>query len=63
MINDISRDLGTTVRRADHDHDLPAGHGRADDPRRQADRTLPRKRCFTVGLIVYGCGAVLSAVR
>ena len=29
---------------------------------RQADRPLGRKRCFTLGLSIYGVGAVLSAV-
>ena len=47
--------------RPGRDHALPAGHGRADDPRRQADRPYGRKRCFTVGLVVYGVGALISA--
>ena len=41
MINDMSQDLDTTVQgiQVAITH-LPAGHGRADDPRRQADRPV-----------------------
>ena len=48
--------------RADRDHALPAGHGGADDPRRQADRPLRPQAVLHVGLVVYGVGALLSAV-
>src|SRR6266513_3754337 len=63
MINDISRDLHTTVQGVQVCITLfllvmaalmiPCG--------KLTDR-LGRKRCFTLGLTVYGVGAVLSAV-
>ena len=63
MINDISRDLHTTVQGVQVCITLfllvmaalmiPCG--------KLTDR-LGRKRCFTLGLSVYGAGAVLSAV-
>ncbi|MGW0229439.1 MFS transporter [Actinopolymorpha singaporensis] len=63
MINDISRDLDTTVRGVQVAITLfllvmaalmiPGG--------KLTDR-YGRKRCFTVGLSVYGVGALLSAV-
>jgi MFS family permease len=63
MINDISRDLNTTVQGVQVCITLfllvmaalmiPCG--------KLTDR-LGRKRCFTMGLSVYGVGAVLSAV-
>jgi MFS family permease len=63
MINDISHDLHTTVQGVQVCITLfllvmaalmiPCG--------KLTDR-LGRKRCFTIGLIVYGIGAVLSAV-
>ncbi len=63
MINDISRDLDTTVRGVQVAITIfllvmaalmiPGG--------KLTDR-YGRKRCFTVGLFVYGIGAVLSAV-
>src|SRR6266536_5872616 len=63
MINDISRDLDTTVQGVQVCITLfllvmaalmiPGG--------KLTDR-YGRKRCFTVGLFVYGIGAVLSAV-
>src|SRR6266513_502679 len=63
MINDISRDLHTTVQGVQVCITLfllvmaalmiPCG--------KLTDR-LGRKRCFTLGLSVYGVGAVLSAV-
>jgi MFS family permease len=63
MINDISRDLHTTVQGVQVCITLfllvmaalmiPCG--------KLTDR-LGRKRCFTIGLAVYGVGAVLSAV-
>ena len=41
MINDISEDLDTTVQGVQiGDHAVPARHGRADDPRREADRPV-----------------------
>ena len=63
MINDISHDLGTTVQGVQVCITLfllvmaalmiPCG--------KLTDK-VGRKRCFTVGLAVYGVGAVLSAV-
>src|ERR1700751_2172886 len=63
MINDISHDLQTTVQGVQGCITLfllvmaarmsPAG--------KLTDR-WGRKRCFTTGLVVYGIGAVLSAV-
>jgi len=63
MINDISRDLGTTVQGVQVSITLflltmaalmiPAG--------KLTDK-IGRKRCFTLGLIVYGVGALVSAV-
>jgi MFS family permease len=63
MINDISRDLDTTVQGVQVCITLfllvmaalmiPCG--------KLTDR-LGRKRCFTMGLAIYGVGAVLSAV-
>src|SRR6201987_5051747 len=63
MINDISQDLHTTVQGVQVCITLfllvmaalmiPCG--------KLTDR-LGRKRCFTIGLIIYGIGAVLSAV-
>jgi MFS family permease len=63
MINDISRDLGTTVHGVQITITIfllvmaalmiPGG--------KLTDR-YGRKRCFTVGLTVYGTGAVLSAL-
>jgi MFS family permease len=63
MINDISHDLHTTVQGVQVCITLfllvmaalmiPCG--------KLTDR-LGRKRCFTIGLIIYGIGAVLSAV-
>src|SRR2546421_8390988 len=63
MINDISHDLDTTVQGVQVCITLfllvmaalmiPCG--------KLTDR-LGRKRCFTIGLIIYGIGAVLSAV-
>ena len=63
MINDISRDLHTDVQGVQVCITLfllvmaalmiPCG--------KLTDR-LGRKRCFTIGLIIYGIGAVLSAV-
>src|SRR6266498_5197782 len=63
MINDISRDLDTTVQGVQVCITLfllvmaalmiPCG--------KLTDR-WGRKRCFTIGLLVYGVGAVLSAV-
>jgi MFS family permease len=63
MINDISRDLNTTVEGVQVSITLfllvmaalmiPGG--------KLTDR-LGRKRCFTMGLSIYGVGAVLSAV-
>jgi MFS family permease len=63
MINDISKDLDTTVQGVQTAITLfllvmaalmiPAG--------KLTDR-WGRKRCFTVGLIVYGIGALMSAV-
>jgi MFS family permease len=63
MINDISRDLDTTVQGVQTAITvfllvmaalmIPGG--------KLTDR-WGRKRCFTVGLIVYGSGAMLSAV-
>ena len=62
MINDISKDLNTTVQGVQVAITLfllvmaalmiPGG--------KLTDR-YGRKRCFTVGLIVYGVGALLSA--
>ena len=63
MITDISHDLRHHgPGRAGLHHAVPAGHGRPDDPVRQADRPYGRKRCFQLGLSIYGVGAVLSAV-
>src|SRR5207244_1305635 len=63
MINDISRDLDTTVQGVQTAITvfllvmaalmIPAG--------KLTDR-WGRKRCFTLGLVVYGTGALLSAV-
>jgi MFS family permease len=63
MINDISRDLNTTVQGVQVAITIfllvmaalmiPCG--------KLTDR-YGRKRCFTVGLVVYGIGALLSAV-
>ena len=63
MINDISKDLDTTVQGVQTAITvfllvmaalmIPGG--------KLTDR-WGRKRCFTVGLIVYGIGALLSAV-
>jgi len=63
MINDISRDLDTTVQGVQVAITLfllvmaalmiPGG--------KLTDR-LGRKRCFTMGLAIYGVGAILSAV-
>jgi MFS family permease len=63
MINDISKDLGTTVQGVQIAITvfllvmaalmIPGG--------KLTDR-YGRKRCFTVGLVVYGIGALLSAV-
>src|SRR5204862_1480679 len=63
MINDISRDLNTSVQgvqvaitlflRVMAALMIPGG--------KLTDR-YGRKRCFLVGLVVYGIGAVLSAV-
>src|SRR5690242_18632345 len=63
MINDISKDLNTTVQGVQVCITLfllvmaalmiPCG--------KLTDR-WGRKRCFTIGLMVYGIGAVLSAV-
>jgi MFS family permease len=63
MINDISKDLGTTVEGVQIAITIfllvmaalmiPGG--------KLTDR-YGRKRCFTVGLVVYGIGAVLSAI-
>ena len=63
MINDISKDLDTTVQGVQIAITLfllvmaalmiPGG--------KLTDR-YGRKRCFTVGLVVYGIGALLSAV-
>ncbi|GAB3576477.1 MFS transporter [Leifsonia lichenia] len=63
MINDISRDLHTTVQGVQVSITLflltmaalmiPAG--------KLTDK-IGRKRCFTLGLIVYGVGALVSAV-
>jgi MFS family permease len=63
MINDISRDLDTTVQGVQLAITIfllvmaalmiPGG--------KLTDR-FGRKRCFTVGLLIYGVGAVLSAV-
>ncbi len=63
MINDISRDLGTTVHGVQIAITIfllvmaalmiPGG--------KLTDR-YGRKRCFTTGLVVYGIGALLSAV-
>jgi len=63
MINDISKDLDTTVQGVQLAITIfllvmaalmiPAG--------KLTDR-YGRKRCFTVGLVVYGVGALLSAV-
>lgn len=62
MINDISRDLGTTVQGVQISITLflltmaalmiPAG--------KLTDK-IGRKRCFTIGLVVYGIGALVSA--
>src|SRR6185312_11887871 len=63
MINDISKDLNTTVQGVQIAITvfllvmaalmIPGG--------KLTDR-YGRKRCFTVGLVVYGIGALLSAV-
>ncbi|MEV6596279.1 MFS transporter [Actinoplanes sp. NPDC051346] len=63
MINDISTDLGTTVQGVQIAITIfllvmaalmiPGG--------KLTDR-FGRKRCFTVGLVIYGVGALLSAV-
>src|SRR6266853_3146198 len=63
MINDISKDLNTTVEGVQTAITvfllvmaalmIPGG--------KLTDR-WSRKRCFTAGLVVYGIGAVLSAV-
>ncbi len=63
MINDISSDLGTTVQGVQIAITIfllvmaalmiPGG--------KLTDK-YGRKRCFTIGLIIYGVGALLSAV-
>ena len=57
MINDMSEDLEQRPGRADRDHHLPAGDGRADDPGGKLTDRRGRKRCFTPGLAVYVVGA------
>ncbi len=39
---------------------LHPDHGRSDDPWEQTHRNLGRRRCFVLGLIVYGVGALLA---
>ena len=46
----------------DHDHAVPGDHGGPDDPMQQADRPLGPQALFTVGLMLYGIGTVLSAI-
>ena len=64
MITDISKDLNTTVQGVQTAITIfllvmaalmiPGG--------KLTDR-LGRKRCFTIGLVIYGIGALISAVR
>ena len=46
MINDISNDLTPRAGRAGRHHHLPAGHGRPDDPRGEADRQVRTQTLF-----------------
>ena len=62
-ISAIAKDLGTERGRgANGYHAVHADDGGADDPGQQADRYLGRKRCFVLGLAVYGAGGLLAAL-
>src|SRR4029450_4280033 len=63
MINDISRDLDTTVQGVQTAITVfPPVMAALMIPGGKLTDRWGRKRCFTVGLIVYGSGAMLSAV-
>jgi hypothetical protein len=62
-VTTIAEDIGNDGGRdPDDDYALHADDGRADDSRQQADRHLGRKRCFAVGLVIYGTGALLASL-